>query len=48
PLLCEVAGLNKGYNIEHRWISDLTTLSSNHLTAQVSSLAFIDDTNWIA
>src|SRR5215216_2275358 len=48
PLLCEVANLNKGYNIEHRWISDLTTLSTNQLSAQVSSLAFMDDTNWIA
>src|SRR5215216_5577411 len=48
PPLCEVASLNKGYNIEHRWISDLTTLSPNHVTAQVSSLAFMDDTNWIA
>src|SRR5215216_5428488 len=48
PLLCEVANLNKGYTIEHRWISDLTTLSTNQLSAQVSSLAFMDDTNWIA
>ena len=48
PLLCEVANLNKGYNIEHRWLSDLTTLSSKQLSAQVSSLAFMDDTNWIA
>src|SRR5215216_851087 len=48
PLLCEVANLNKGYVIEHRWLSDLTTLSSKHLSAQVSSLAFMDDTNWIA
>ncbi|CAI2199034.1 18242_t:CDS:1, partial [Funneliformis geosporum] len=40
--------LNKGYNIAYHWISDFTTLSSNQLSAQVSSLAFIDDTNWIA
>src|SRR5215216_5372046 len=48
PLLCEVANLNKGYVIEYHWLSDLTTLTSKQLTAQVSSLAFMDDTNWIA
>ncbi|CAI2197912.1 10269_t:CDS:1, partial [Funneliformis geosporum] len=39
------ASLNKEYNIEHRWILDLTTLSANYLTAQVSLFAFMDDTN---
>jgi len=48
PLLCEVASLNKGYNINHTWTSDLTTMATSSLSASVSSLAFMDDTNWIA
>src|SRR3954447_22903405 len=48
PLLCEVASLGKEYSINHKWISDLTDMSSSSLSATVSSLAFMDDTNWIA
>ena len=33
PLLCKVANLNKGYIIEHWWITDLTTMSPKHLSA---------------
>ena len=48
PLLCEVNNLKKGYIIEHKWPNDLTNMSIQHLSAQISSLAFMDDTNWIA
>src|SRR5215216_6805128 len=48
PLLCEINSLNKGYTINHTWISDLTDNSTTTLSESVSSLAFMDDTNWIA
>src|SRR5215216_203580 len=48
PLLCEVANLNKGYSIEHHGLTDLNNLTTQHLTERISSLAYMDDTNWIA
>lgn len=48
PLLCEVSSLNKGYTMDHTWISDLTSMKTNTVSASVSSLAFMDDTNWVA
>ncbi|CAI2200571.1 15040_t:CDS:1, partial [Funneliformis geosporum] len=42
------ANLNKGYSIEHHGLTDLTNMTTQHLTERISSLAYMDDTNWIA
>ncbi|CAI2198360.1 9920_t:CDS:1, partial [Funneliformis geosporum] len=44
-LLSEINSLNKGYTINHTWISDITDNSTTTLFESVSSLAFINDTN---
>ncbi|CAI2202040.1 9441_t:CDS:1, partial [Funneliformis geosporum] len=36
------------YTINHTWISDITDNSTTTLSESVSSLAIMDDTNWIA
>ena len=48
PLLSEVAKLNKGYLIEHEWTSNMINLTTQRLSERISSLAYMDDTNWIA
>ena len=40
--------MNKGYTIEHNGVTDLIYLSTHHLSEKISSLAYMDDTNWIA
>ncbi|CAI2199225.1 14183_t:CDS:2, partial [Funneliformis geosporum] len=47
PLLCEVDALNKGYEISHTWTNNIISNFTTSLSESVSSLAFMDDTNWI-
>nr|CAG8643063.1 12736_t:CDS:2 [Entrophospora candida] len=49
PLLCEVNNNpNWGYKINVKWRSDLRYAYTKKLSEQVSSLAFMDDTTWLA
>src|SRR5215216_1082484 len=48
PLLCEVDTLNKGYEISHTWTNNIISNTTTTLSESISSLAFMDDTNWIA
>jgi len=45
PLLCEIAQLNKGYSLHHKWMSDISKSTIQQLHAQIAALGFMDDAN---
>ena len=47
-LLCEIGHLNKGYQLTHNWMSDVSKGTSLSLQTQIATLGFMDDANWIS
>ncbi len=48
PLLCEINKLNKGYNLNHQWMSNVSQDTKIQLQEQIAALGFMDDANWIS
>ena len=48
PLLCEINQLNKRYILTHTWISNVSQDTQKQLQAQIATLGFMDDANWIS
>src|SRR6266542_6964586 len=48
PLLCKINQLNKDYTLTHKWMTNVSQGSQQQLQAQIASLSFMDDTNWIS
>ncbi len=48
PLLCKINDLDYGYTLSHTQITDVISNSYFTSSLQISSLSFMDDTNWIS
>jgi len=48
PLLCEIEQQKLGYNISHTWKKDVMKIEHTTISQTVSSIAFMDDTTWVA
>ncbi len=48
PLLCEINESNKGYNLTHHWMSNVSQETQQQLQVQIAALGFMDDVNWIS
>jgi len=48
PLLCEIDKLNRGYTLDHKWMSNVSKGTMQQLQTQIAALGFMDDANWIS
>lgn len=48
PLLCEIQNQKLGYIMKHSWKKDVYRQDTSTITQEIPTLAFMDDTTWIA
>jgi len=48
PLLCRIHNSELGYNMTHQWKPDVSTSDTLTNSIKISTLAYMDDTLWIA
>jgi hypothetical protein len=48
PLLCEIQNQGLGYTMTHTWKQDVFKHKTSAISQEIPTLAFMDDTTWIA
>jgi hypothetical protein len=48
PLLCRIQNSSHGYSLSHTWKPNILLNATDSINVKVSTLAYMDDTLWIA